>query len=410
MNLSNFNKKKTKLSAQPLRTTLLAMFKASPIASVFQVLAAALGVGLLSYEPVLIKGLFDSIAKYQSDVVTNGHTNSEILSNFFLVCFVWASAFLVNIVQEIIERVLAPAAQKEIQSTLFKYAVNQSSTYLNTKNVGYITQSIKQAGPAVATLITLLSYDFVRLLVTTGMALYVSTKLPNGFLTIISAWTIAYYVTCYWFARQTFPKFKIFSSVGAKSAGIMGDILSNIELVRSFSKTSDEVKLVDRELGIEKGASEENRRYIILMNLIVYGGAILFQVIFVYYSIVLFNKGALTLGDVALAISLAAILVNNASGLCRQLLSFFEQTGNLSNAFGAIGYLELEDSNADIPQKEITSGRIKFQNVTFKYENGRTIFKDVSLSISHGEKVGIVGHSGAAEHDPPFLYCEIVAT
>ena len=381
----------------PLQITIGAIFTVTPTIAIFQVIAAALGIGLLSYEPILIKSLFDSIENERKYFVAKEFIKSEIFYNFILVASVWILAFIVNIIQEIIERALAPAAQKEVQNKLFQHAISQSPTHLTNTSVGFITQSIKQAGAAVSILITLLTYDFVRLFIMTGMMLYVSTKLPTVFLLIIFSWTIGYYTICYWFAKKTFPKFKMFSNVGAKSAGTISDILNNVDLVRSFSKTKDEIHVVNCELNSEKEASEENRKYIILMNLIVYGGAILFQSIFVFYSIFLLNKGMLSLGEVALAISLAAILVNNASGLCRQLLSFFEQTGYLSNAIEALGNFEIIETSSHAPNKEIKSGKIDFQNVTFQYDNAKLIFQDLNLQISHGEKIGIVGNSGAGK-------------
>ncbi len=380
-----------------LQITIGAIFTLTPIIAIFQVIAAALGIGLLSYEPILIKSLFDSIEHEQKYFATKEFIKSEIFYNFILVSSVWIVAFIVNIIQEIIERTLAPAAQKEVQYKLFQSAISQSPTYLTNTSVGFITQSIKQAGAAVSILITLLTYDFVRLVIMTGMMLYVSTKLPTIFLLIILSWTVTYYTICYWFAKKTYPKFKMFSNVGAKSAGTISDILNNVDLVRSFSKTKDEIHIVNSELNLEKEASEENRKYIILMNLIVYGGAILFQSIFVCYSIFLLNKGVLSLGDVALAISLSAILVNNASGLCRQLLSFFEQTGYLSNAIEAIGNFEIKESSLHTPNKEIRSGKINFQNVTFQYERAKLIFQNLNLEISHGEKIGIAGNSGSGK-------------
>ena len=390
----NYTKEKTNSSVQ---ITIDALFTATPTIAIFQIITAALGIGLLSYEPILIKSLFDSIAREQKHFSDKEFINSEIFYNFILVSSIWVLAFLVNIIQEIIERALSPSAQKEVQHKLFRYAITQSQTNLSDTNVGFITQSIKQAGAAVSVLITLLTYDFVRLVIMTIMMLYISTKLPDVFLLVISSWTVIYYTTCYWFAKKTFPKFKLFSSIGAKSAGTINDILTNIDLVRSFSKTKDEIYVVNSELNLEKKASEENRKYIILMNLIVYGGAILFQSIFVYYSILLFNKGELSLGDVALAISLSTILVNNASGLCRQLLSFFEQTGYLSNAIEAIGNFEIKETSEHTPNTEIKSGKINFENVTFQYAKAKPIFQDLNLEISHGEKIGITGNSGAGK-------------
>jgi ATP-binding cassette subfamily B protein len=42
-------------------------------------------------------------------------------------------------------------------------------------------------------------------------------------------------------------------------------------------------------------------------------------------------------------------------------------------------------------------GHIVFDNVTFAYSEGRTIFENLNLDIREGEKIGIVGHSGAGK-------------
>ena len=41
-----------------LQITIGAIFTLTPTIAIFQVIAAALGIGLLSYEPILIKSLF----------------------------------------------------------------------------------------------------------------------------------------------------------------------------------------------------------------------------------------------------------------------------------------------------------------------------------------------------------------
>ncbi|MCK5017778.1 MAG: ATP-binding cassette domain-containing protein, partial [Candidatus Peribacteraceae bacterium] len=50
------------------------------------------------------------------------------------------------------------------------------------------------------------------------------------------------------------------------------------------------------------------------------------------------------------------------------------------------------------PEKvKIKKGEIKLQNITFRYEKQYPVFKDFSLHIPSGQKVGIVGHSGVGK-------------
>jgi ABC-type multidrug transport system fused ATPase/permease subunit len=43
----------------------------------------------------------------------------------------------------------------------------------------------------------------------------------------------------------------------------------------------------------------------------------------------------------------------------------------------------------------LTQGTVEFKNVTFGYNEGKDILKNVSLVIPGGKKVGLVGTSGA---------------
>ncbi|PNB71888.1 multidrug ABC transporter ATP-binding protein, partial [Pseudomonas sp. FW305-BF6] len=66
-------------------------------------------------------------------------------------------------------------------------------------------------------------------------------------------------------------------------------------------------------------------------------------------------------------------------------------------------FTELMDSEPDIEDVpdaiEVSSlkGDIRFQHVTFGYENKRTILNDMSFSIEAGKTVAFVGPSGAGK-------------
>ena len=42
-------------------------------------------------------------------------------------------------------------------------------------------------------------------------------------------------------------------------------------------------------------------------------------------------------------------------------------------------------------------GDVEFENVSFSYEEGREVIKDVSFKVPHGTTLGIVGHTGAGK-------------
>ena len=71
-------------------------------------------------------------------------------------------------------------------------------------------------------------------------------------------------------------------------------------------------------------------------------------------------------------------------GICNQALHFI------------IDPYEIIDLPA-APSILITKGEIKFNNVSFCFRNNKPLFVELNLSISHAEKVGLVGYSGGGK-------------
>jgi ATP-binding cassette subfamily B protein len=61
--------------------------------------------------------------------------------------------------------------------------------------------------------------------------------------------------------------------------------------------------------------------------------------------------------------------------------------------------IDLTDENAAFPDREITSGNITFEHVSFRYfkKNRQKVLDDISLSIRSGETVGIIGSTGSGK-------------
>ena len=363
-----------------------------PLRSLILVMTAGAGIGLMGFEPILLKKLFDLLGQGSEIVDT-----SAALILFFWVALVWLASFAMNRLREWVEAYTAPVVRQEIQEFLLAWLIRHSAGFFRQRLAGSLAQNVKQAGTAMAVLVSIMFNDAVRLLVTTVLTLLIASRLSLQFLWVITIWMAAYYSLCYWFARKTAPMFKRFTTAGAKATGTLVDILTNIDLVRSFATHHRELGAASTDLTVERETSQHNRRYIVFMNTILFGGVLLFQMGFIAYTIHLFQLGQLTLGDVALAISLAAIVVANVNGLCGQLLNFFEQMGSLSSALETILQPhEIRESKSSAGL-HVHSGAIVFENEQFSYNDGKQVLPGFDLKVAPGEKIGLVGPSGSGK-------------
>jgi ATP-binding cassette subfamily B protein len=76
----------------------------------------------------------------------------------------------------------------------------------------------------------------------------------------------------------------------------------------------------------------------------------------------------------------------------------FSQT--IARFISSFSIMQIPQEIIDIPHPiklKVSRGEIIFKNLCFNYENNSAIFNNLNLHVKAGEKVGIVGHSGAGK-------------
>ena len=110
------------------------------------------------------------------------------------------------------------------------------------------------------------------------------------------------------------------------------------------------------------------------------------------------NKNKLiTPGDFALVFMLNFEIVNwlFQAYICTNRIRV--QLWHCEAALSILDYKEEVQDEENAPDLKVTEGRIVFHKVEFRYENSELLFKDKSLVINKGHKVGLVGHSGGGK-------------
>ena len=80
-----------------------------------------------------------------------------------------------------------------------------------------------------------------------------------------------------------------------------------------------------------------------------------------------------------------------------ELSSLFENLGTAHDGMNTISRVQMVTDVPGAPALEVSDGAIEFDRVSFGYGESDSVFENFSLSIAPGEKVGIVGRSGAGK-------------
>jgi ATP-binding cassette, subfamily B, bacterial len=126
--------------------------------------------------------------------------------------------------------------------------------------------------------------------------------------------------------------------------------------------------------------------------------AIILQVVMLGAGILLWSHGRASAGDVASLVATQTLIGGYLSNISQQVRSVQRTVNDMDDV---LDFRDMAPQIADVPGArplEVREGRIAFERVTFSYEPDREpLFKDLTVEIPAGQRVGLVGHSGAGK-------------
>ncbi len=179
--------------------------------------------------------------------------------------------------------------------------------------------------------------------------------------------------------------------------GRISDAYTNISTVKLFSHAGREadyskssmqefLQTVHRQMRLVTGVNVTN--HVLNMLLIIFSSGI---------ALMLWSKGQMGIGGVA-AITAMCLRLNGISHwIMWEMTSLFEQVGTVQDGINTLSQPHLVVDAPHAQPLKVTQGEVKFDNVHFSYGGGQEVLHQLNLTIRAGEKVGLVGRSGAGK-------------
>ena len=102
-------------------------------------------------------------------------------------------------------------------------------------------------------------------------------------------------------------------------------------------------------------------------------------------------------GPVAAATAMALRLNGMSHWVMWEMASLFEHIGTVQDGMTTLSRQRSVVDRPDAKPLQVSRGEVRFEHVKFTYKGGKNVIDDLSLVIRPGEKIGLVGRSGAGK-------------
>lgn len=361
------------------------------MAMVFLTIALMTGIGLIV--PQISSKMF------YNDVLTEGGKHyGRIWYVVGLIAGVRLLSLFVNVANGIITARVSTRVNYDLKNTIYK-AINRLSLgfFSSRQTGGLMTQINNDANTIywffcdgfpylVTNAIQLLGVMVIMLFTNVSLTLYTFVTVPVFFLVYRALFAL--------FERLHAKSFAKRRSMNS----LISDVLNGMRVVKSYAREDVEVKRFDQRS--QAMADADTTVQVTASKTFPFLGFLLQTGSFVVWAVggrQIIEQGNMSYGDLMAFIAYVSMVYAP--------IDFFADVANWwTECLNALQRLfEINDASPDIEEKEgaLTpdeiKGDVEFDNVSFAYNEGRDVIKNVSFSVPRGTILGIVGHTGAGK-------------
>ena len=290
------------------------------------------------------------------------------------------------------------AVTGDLRRDLFQHLTGHSPSYFADRPPGTLAGRITATGNAIYTVENTFAWNVLPpLLAVAGSIAVLVTVSPEmaGVLVLISGalcWVLG------WLAARGRPLHHQYAADAATVDGELVDVINNMPLVRAFGATLRERSRFAVQVDREMRTRRHSLQYLEKLRLLHAGITAALTAGLLAWSIMLWEQGAASSGDVVLVTSLGFTILHGTRDLAVALVDTTQHIARLSEALATLLLPhELVDAPHAFPL-EPAKGRVEFDDVTYFYPgSSRPVLDHFNLMIEAGTRVGLVGRSGSGK-------------
>jgi ATP-binding cassette subfamily B protein len=290
-----------------------------------------------------------------------------------------------------------PPMRRTVRRELFAYLQNHSQRYFLSHFAGSLANRISEVSMSVAHTIWTVLFDFWPLMISFTVSLVLLVNVNLDLALTLGAWILGYIIISFFLALRCRHYAQNYAKARSLVSGKIVDSVTNIMNAKLFARRDYERSYLEEYLDEEVDSARETFWFMERIRWFQFTAAMILMLGVIGYALKIWSEDGMTIGEFAMAASLSLMLIEQARGLSRRFLEFFEYVGNINDGVSQIiKPHEVVDSDNAKPLV-VSKGAVEFKMIDFSYVKGKPLFNNLNISIKAGEKVGLVGFSGSGK-------------
>ena len=294
-------------------------------------------------------------------------------------------------------QVLASNFPMLLRWNFHRLLLDQSMAFYQDEFAGRISTKVMQTALAVRDTVMIVCDILVFVVIYFVTMMLLAGGFDSLLLLPFIGWLVLYVAALSWFVPRLGRVAQAQADARSLMTGRITDAYTNIATVKLFSHTRREAAHARGAMQEFMGTAYTQFRLVTGVELINHALSIALILGSAGLTLWLWAQGRVGVGAVAAATAMALRLNGISHWVMWEMAELFEHIGTVQDGMNTLSRPHAVVDRPDARPLAVPHGDIRFEQVVFAYNRGTAVIDKLDLHIRAGEKIGLVGRSGAGK-------------
>lgn len=290
-----------------------------------------------------------------------------------------------------------PEIKSTVTASAMEIIFQREYSFFQNNVSGEIASKIRDLSHGTCEVIRILTDRFLGFILTLSIASFTLAKIHSSLCLILVSYAVFIMSISFLFRKKIYMLSKKLSQSNGQLNGTIIEQLTNVLNIRLFNSLENEQKRIILNLEASK-KGEKNLRWFVSKIMMAQG---FMTVLMVAGCLLILTSSmgshSITIGDFGLVLTMVFSITGIILSFSQDIPIFFEYLGQVVQGLELVWYKKPIKNPICSKPIIVEKGRIEFKKVNFNYPNSPILFKDKSITIFEGEKLGVVGYTGSGK-------------